>query len=74
MKDMTPRTPRQEEIFQYILRFIKDNEFPPSRQEIADAFTISRPCAHEHLTKIERKGYLKIIPNISRGIVILHEN
>lgn len=43
--------------------------YPPTRQEIASAMGYrSANAAHEHLLAIERKGFIQLMPNISRGI------
>ena len=65
-------TVRQSEIFKYIKRFQAKNGYPPSRSEICDQFNFkSRNAAQDHLLGIEKRGWIKIIPSISRGIKIL---
>ena len=59
-----------------VLRFIKahanKNGFPPTRAEIAKHFGwASVNGAQQHLIYIQKKGHIKIIPGISRGIRFL---
>lgn len=64
-------TNRQKQILDFIKRFIETNQYPPTRQEIMREFDIVGYFAvHNHLHILENKGYIKIIPNIARGIIL----
>lgn len=63
-------TERQLEIFNYISGYIAEKGFAPSRLDIASNFDFSVNAAQDHLMAIERRGYIAVAPNVSRGIVI----
>lgn len=66
---METLTPRQEEILEFIAGFLERNRIPPSVREIQQRFRFeSTNAVAEHLTRLERKGYLKRRTGISRGI------
>lgn len=68
-------TDRQLEIFKFIETFIGEKSYPPTRQEIADAFGFaSVNGAEQHLRALEKKGAIRIVPNVSRGIVLVAES
>lgn len=67
-----PLTKRQREILNYLTTYAEQNGFAPSFEEIAEQFNYnSLATVHEHLTNLERKGYIKRNYNESRAIEIL---
>jgi repressor LexA len=67
-----PLTKRQREILNYLTAYSEQNGFAPSFEEIAENFAYnSLATVHEHLTNLERKGYIKRNYNESRAIEIL---
>ena len=67
-----PLTKRQREILSYLTTYAEDNGYAPSFEEIAEAFQYtSLATVHEHLTNLQRKGYIKRTYNESRAIEIL---
>jgi len=56
MKDLTER---QKEILSFIVKYIKKNSYPPAIREIADHYSISVKGAHDHITALRKKGFLK---------------
>ena len=67
-----PLTKRQREILTYLGSYSDSNGYAPSFEEIADAFNYnSLATVHEHLSNLERKGYIKSSYNESRAIQIL---
>lgn len=67
-----PLTKRQREILTYLAAYSEQNGFAPSFEEIAENFRYnSLATVHEHLTNLERKGYIKRSYNESRAIEIL---
>ncbi|MGE5731960.1 MAG: transcriptional repressor LexA, partial [Gemmatimonas sp.] len=67
-----PLTKRQREILNYLTAYSEQNGFAPSFEEIAENFDYnSLATVHEHLTNLERKGYIKRHYNESRAIEIL---
>ncbi len=67
-----PLTRRQREILDYLSSYITDHGYAPSFEEIARQFTFaSLATVHEHLTNLERKGYIRRNHNESRAIEIV---
>src|ERR1051325_375076 len=67
-----PLTKRQREILTYLDAYAGENGYAPSFEEIAETFNYnSLATVHEHLTNLERKGYIKRSYNESRAIEIL---
>ena len=67
-----PLTKRQREILNYLTAYTEQNGFAPSFEEIAGNFNYnSLATVHEHLSNLERKGYIKRSYNESRAIEIL---
>ena len=67
-----PLTKRQREILTYLAAYSEQNGFAPSFEEIAEQFSYSSlATVHEHLSNLERKGYIKRSYNESRAIEIL---
>ena len=67
-----PLTKRQKEILDLIESFIEKNGYAPSFEEIADAFGYSSlATVHEHLSNLERKGYIRKAYNESRSIELV---
>jgi len=59
----------QRKVFEFIQKSVQTKGAPPTRQEIADHFKYSSLTTVEsHLRLIAKKGFLKIEPNISRGL------
>ncbi len=67
-----PLTKRQRQILDYLNSYTAANGYAPSFEEIAEHFNYnSLATVHEHLTNLERKGYIKRAYNESRAIEIL---
>ena len=67
-----PLTKRQREILTYLQSYADEYGYAPSFEEIAKHFNYnSLATVHEHLTNLERKGYIKRSYNESRAIEIL---
>jgi repressor LexA len=67
-----PLTKRQKEILDYISEFIVAQGYAPSFEEIAESFGYaSLATVHEHLSNLERKGYIRKSYNESRSIELL---
>jgi len=65
-------TRRQHDILEYLKRHIADHRIAPSFEEIADHFGLtSLATVHEHLSNLERKGYITRQHNESRSIEVL---
>ncbi|HVQ46148.1 MAG TPA: transcriptional repressor LexA [Gemmatimonadales bacterium] len=67
-----PLTKRQSEILGYLQTHINGQGYAPSFEEIAEKFGFqSLATVHEHLTNLERKGYIRRSYNESRSIEVL---
>lgn len=67
-----PLTKRQSEILAYLQAHIAEHGYAPSFEEIAEQFEFqSLATVHEHLTNLERKGYIRRAYNESRSIEVL---
>ncbi|MGH7546667.1 MAG: transcriptional repressor LexA [Gemmatimonadales bacterium] len=65
-------TRRQRQILDYISSHIAANGYAPSFEELARQFGFrSLATVHEHLTNLERKGYIRRTHNESRAIEIV---
>jgi repressor LexA len=65
-------TRKQHDILDYVSTSIAKNGFAPSFEEIAERFGYqSLATVHEHLSNLERKGYIRRGYNESRAIEVL---
>ena len=65
-------TKRQAEVLAYISRFMNENGYPPTVREVAHHLNLSGPRgAVKHLEALERKGRIRRVPGISRGLEIV---
>lgn len=64
-----PLTPRQQNVYDFIVKTMSELGYPPTRAEIARALGFRSPnAAEEHLRALSRKGVIRMIPGTSRGI------
>lgn len=67
-------TKRQEEILKFIADFIVEHGFPPTYQDIADAFGIaSKNGVVRHLQALIRKGFIEKTDTSARSIRIIDQ-
>ncbi len=67
-----PMTRIQREILDYLNTYNDENGYAPSFEEIASRFNYSSlATVHEHLSNLERKGYITKRHNEARAITIL---
>src|ERR1044072_8649540 len=67
-----PLTRRQREILDFIVEQIRTQGYAPSFDEVARRFGFrSLATVHEHLTNLERKGFIRRAHNESRAIEIV---
>ncbi len=65
-------TKRQKQVLDFIESYIRTNGYAPSFDEIAQHFAFrSLATVHEHVTNLERKGYITRAHYESRAIEIL---
>ncbi|MBT8396875.1 MAG: transcriptional repressor LexA [Gemmatimonadetes bacterium] len=70
-----PLTKRQKEILDFIHGFIDEHGYAPSFEEIAHSFGYSSlATVHEHLSNLERKGYIRKSYNESRSIEMVPDD
>jgi repressor LexA len=68
MKELTRR---QREILDFITRWVREEGFPPTLQEIASKFRFASVNAvRDHLRALERKGFLKRRAGASRSLTL----
>ena len=71
-KDLTKR---QQEVLNYIKKYIATHGFPPSTREIGSALNLSSPATvHTHLNNLIKAGYIKKTNSKFRTIEIIGEN
>ena len=70
MKELTAR---QKEVLSFIADYLKKNSYPPTIREIADNFSISVKGAHDHITALRKKGYLKPADKRPRTMGLIHK-
>ncbi|MFP3091507.1 transcriptional repressor LexA [Treponema sp. TIM-1] len=68
MKELTQR---QGEVLGFITEYIKNHTYPPTIREIADHFSISIKAAHDHVSAMKKKGYLRNGDRRSRTIELI---
>lgn len=71
---MRPITERQQEVLDFIRRFIRINKYPPTIREISDNFGISVKGAHDHVRALKKKQVIRSDSNRSRAIEVLDES
>jgi repressor LexA len=65
---------RQQAIFEYIKKQVKEKGYPPSVREIGEAVGLaSSSTVHGHLSRLEKKGLLRRDPTKPRAIEILDD-
>lgn len=68
---MAKLTPKQQQIYDYILSFTKEHGYPPSVREIAEAVGLKSPATvHFHLKGLREAGYISQAEGKTRAITI----
>ncbi|MHB8421446.1 MAG: transcriptional repressor LexA [Leptospirales bacterium] len=69
VREPKPLTSRQREVFDFIVRWIRETRFPPTLSEVAQFLGVPYPkSASAHLEALEKKGYIQRFPGKARGI------
>ena len=64
-------TPKQKNVLEFLQRFIQENGYAPSYQEIANAFGLSsRSTAQKYVERLREAGYLDMDANSKRGVSV----
>ena len=61
-------TDKQQEYLLFIVGFFKENQFYPSRREIAAHMNVTVAAVNQNITLLEKKGYLTIESGERRNI------
>lgn len=62
----------KKNILAFIKKYIKENEYPPTFEEIGEAVgLLSRSTVHAHLHSLKKKGYISFIDGSPRTIRVL---
>ena len=65
-------SPRQQKILEFIRNFMDDNHFPPTVRDIQTGCDISSTSVVDYnLQILQREGYMRRLPEVSRGIELL---
>tara|TARA_R100000935_G_scaffold58093_1_gene93896 strand:- start:1085 stop:1291 length:207 start_codon:yes stop_codon:yes gene_type:complete len=64
-------TPNQVKVLEFIKKFIADNSYSPSYEEIALHMNWkARSQVHNVIRQLEKRKYITYLPNHSRSVVI----
>ena len=66
-------TSPQRRTLRELRRFTSQRGFPPTIKELADVLGISAPSAHDQVSQLVRKGYVKRESRKARGLTIVRE-
>lgn len=69
MKELTER---QKEVLSFIREYIVKHSYSPAIREVASHFSISVKGAHDHITALRRKGYLRHTDKRPRTMGLIH--
>jgi repressor LexA len=62
-------TPRQQEIWDFLVRYVDEHGYPPTVREIGEAVGLASPSTvHAHLANLERAGLLRRDPTKPRAL------
>ena len=69
MKDLTPR---QRQVYEFILSYIENTFRPPTIREIGEHFGMkSTGTVRDNIRALDRKGYIRQQPRSARGIELV---
>lgn len=72
MSFMATLTKRQWNVYDFLSRFMTENDYSPSFEEIKEGVGLnSVATVHKHITNLEKKGFIKRSFNRSRSIELL---
>ncbi|MBI3327921.1 MAG: transcriptional repressor LexA [Nitrospinae bacterium] len=67
----TDLTPKQARALDFISRWVQEQGYPPTFQELAQGLDLTEKNARDYVLILERKGYLRRQPNVARGLTLL---
>lgn len=68
---MNDLTQKQAKVLEFIKDYLAKNYMPPTHTEIGEKFRFTPNGAKRHLVALQKKGVIRLIPNISRGIRVV---
>ncbi|MCB0723071.1 MAG: transcriptional repressor LexA [Ignavibacteriae bacterium] len=71
---MDKLTDKQSKILDFIREYTLDNPYPPTFQEIAQKFKITIGTVQDHISALQRKGYIERIPDVARGFKVVGDD
>ena len=72
--DINELPPKQRMVFEAILRFVEDNTYPPSIQQLCELCGVSSTSTiHHHITALKKKGFIHWNPAEKRAISISNQ-
>ena len=72
MRDLTER---QRQVLDWIRRYVRQYGVPPTRVELAHGLGLSEASSvSDHLKRLEKSGWIQVLPNKSRSIRLLDED
>src|SRR5258705_11037404 len=70
--ELVPITARQKRVLDYIRHYFEVNQEAPTIAEIGKEFGMTSSASAHHVVSIlEREGFIRRIPNVSRGIELV---
>lgn len=74
MKPTPVLYPRERQIMEFLAQYIQRYDYAPTLKEIGDGVGLSSVATvHEHISKLEQKGYIKKIIGSKRGIEVIRD-
>jgi repressor LexA len=67
-------TTRQAEILAFIRNEVRTKGRPPTLGEIGEALSISKVAVHQHLQRMQAKGYVRVAHGKKRGVEAFPEH
>lgn len=64
-------TDRQKEVLTFISNYTEENSYPPTVRDISEHFEISLRAVQDHITALQKKGYLSQSQKRARSIHVL---
>ena len=65
-------TPRQQEIWEFVVQYVDGHGYPPTVREIGEAVGLASPSTvHAHLANLERAGLLRRDPTKPRALELI---
>ena len=66
-------TDRQKEVLTFISNYTEENSYPPTVRDISEHFGISLRAVQDHITALQKKGYLSQSQKRARSIHVLSD-